>query len=200
MDRTDPRAYFEELRHQLVGRFASDRQLAGNSLSIWIDAHEGKGSAWTIWLEPTWHLRDSEKVLAGSRQAQDETDPSGWEAVKNSIDALVGRTLEALDIDPTTGDLIAQFSGVVARTFLADPRDDFLSEIHDLATGTSLVGSPRGLRLVRKGTEWACPRPHASHPCPRPHPCPGPLSDLPPRLPPCDFCHSAPVTAAPTYV
>src|SRR5687768_5301397 len=60
-----------ELSAILVGRRVTDRQLAGNSFSIWLDTEKGRLTGWTIWLEPTWNLVGPDGVIAGSRQAQD---------------------------------------------------------------------------------------------------------------------------------
>jgi hypothetical protein len=141
-------SYFEALRGKLLGQTVTDRLLAGNSLSIWVNAKPQERSGWTIWLEPSWHLLGPEGVLAGSRQAQDEEAPSGFQAVAEIVEALVGLSVEDLDVDPRTGDLTVTFRGGMAvRTFVADPRDDFLWRIRSLSGEDSLFGTPTGLRI-----------------------------------------------------
>ena len=61
-----------------------------------------------------------------------------------AIDLLIGRVLEALEIDPRTGDLVVTFSGgLVARTFVSDPREDFLWRVRELGTDRCVVGGAR---------------------------------------------------------
>jgi hypothetical protein len=141
--------YFEELHGKIVGRPVTDRQLAGNSLSIWIDMVPGdSGAGLTIWLDPAWNIVGPERVIAGSMQAQDEEDKSGFDAVTESIDVLVGLTVQSLIVEPITGDLvIALTEGVVVRTFASDPRDTGHWRIKDYSSGDSLIGSPSGMRL-----------------------------------------------------
>jgi hypothetical protein len=141
-----PEDSFEALRQQLVGRLVTDRQLAGNSLSIWVGTEAGTRRGWTIWLEPSWHVIGPDSLLAGSMQAQDEENESGWKAVTNAIDTLVGRKIEHLSVDPVTGDLTVGMSGgIIARTFASDPRETFHWRIRTLATESSVVGSPNGM-------------------------------------------------------
>lgn len=133
-----------ELSAILVGRRVTDRQLAGNSFSIWLDTEKGRLTGWTVWLEPTWNLVGPDGVIAGSRQAQHEEEETGWQAVTDAIDILIGEVLEALDIDPRTGDLVVTFSGgLVARTFVSDPREDFLWRVRELGTDRCVVGRAR---------------------------------------------------------
>ncbi len=141
--------YWVQLREMLLGRTVTDRQLAGNSLSIWVDTAQGARKGWTIWLEPAWHVIGPERVLAGSMQAQDEDDASGWQAVSDALDSLVGHTIDALEVEPISGDLTVRLSGgMTARTFASDPREQFHWRIRDLATNFEVVGSPHGMRAV----------------------------------------------------
>jgi hypothetical protein len=149
----DAITYWAELRRQLIGQSVSDRMLAANSLSIWVATSKADERAgWTIWLDPTWHVRGPSGLIAGSRQAQDEEDPGGWAAATKAVDLLIGRTVEAIGVDGVTHDLTLTLSGgVVAQTFAADPRDDDQWRIRALGSGVLLCGSNRdGLRLVQK--------------------------------------------------
>jgi hypothetical protein len=133
-----------ELSEILVGRRVTDRQLAGNSFSIWFDTEEGSDTGWSVWLEPTWHLVGPDGVIAGSRQAQDEEEETGWKAVTDAIDILIGHVLEAIDIDPRTGDLVLTFSGgLVARTFVSDPREDYIWRVREFSSDRYVVGAAR---------------------------------------------------------
>lgn len=63
--------YFDKLRGKIVGRPITDRQLAGNSLSLWIDTVPGDTRVGlTIWLDPAWNVIGPDRVLAGSMQAR----------------------------------------------------------------------------------------------------------------------------------
>ena len=141
---------FEALQARLSGQTVTDRQLAGNSLSISVSAGAGASPRYTIWLEPTWHLVGPGGVLAGSRQAQDEEEPSGWAAVTVALDALLGRIIEALELDVLTGDLSVILSGgLIARTFVTDPRDRDLWVIRDLSTDQRLEGGAKATIVDR---------------------------------------------------
>ena len=144
-------AYFEELRAKIVGRPVTDRQLATNSLSLWIDIVPGDaGIGLTIWLNPAWNVVGPDCVLAGSMQAQEEDDESGWDSVSAAVDLLVGLTVQSLEIEPITGDLLISLGGGVAvRTFASDPRETDHWRIKDYSSGDSLSGSPNGLQINR---------------------------------------------------
>jgi hypothetical protein len=141
-----PEECFAPLRASLVGRTVTDRQLAGNSLSLWIDKVPGDGATgWTIWLDPAWHVVGPDRVLAGSMQAQDEEEDSGWKAVAAAVDGLIGRTIDELTLEPVTGDITVDLSGGVrVRTFASDPRETSHWRVKDYATGESVHGSSNG--------------------------------------------------------
>ena len=144
----NPEEVFEELRSHLRGQKVTDRQLAGNSLSVWIATRRDEPAGYTIWFEPSWHVVGTSGVLAGSRQAQDEEESTGWQAVSDIIDALLGQIVEDLGRDPVTGDLeLALSGGYRIRTFVTDPRDGFLWRLRDLATGRRVNGSPAGITV-----------------------------------------------------
>ncbi len=142
-----PAGVFDRLRRECVeGRMVTYRRLAGNSLIVYLECEPGDEQGAILWLEPTWHLRDAERVLAGSRQAQDE--PEGFDATADAIDALVGRRLVALALDPVSHDLRVELEGgLVLQTFVSDPSDDHLWHIIDNSTRTRLRGAPDGLWL-----------------------------------------------------
>lgn len=50
-------------------------RLAGNSLLIYCDCEPGDlNQGFSIWLEPTWHFKNTERVITGSREAQTEDE------------------------------------------------------------------------------------------------------------------------------
>jgi hypothetical protein len=141
----DPAEVFEEFRSKIRGQLVTDRQLAGNSLSVWIATGADERVGYTVWFEPSWHVAGLQGVVAGSRQAQDQDEPSGWQAVSGAIQVLLGHEVEDLRRDPATGDLELVISNAhTVRSFVTDPRDDFLWCIRELATGRRLNGSPNG--------------------------------------------------------
>jgi hypothetical protein len=137
----------ESLRAALAGRPVTDRQLAGSSLSIWIDTRPDEKVGFIVTLGPTWQLRGPAGVVAGSRQAEDDEHLSGWAAVPAAIEAILGQTVESLEVEPGTGDLTLRLGGgFVARTFDADPRELELWRVRDVATGEVVTGTPAGVR------------------------------------------------------
>src|SRR5262245_42440513 len=120
-----PEGQLASLREQLIGQVITDRQLAGNSLSIWVNLRPGDGDrGWTIWLDPSWHIVGPDRVWTGSMQAGDDEEESGWQSVGQIVNALVGRTIERVEVEPVTGDLTVVLTGDVrVRTFASDPRE-----------------------------------------------------------------------------
>jgi hypothetical protein len=139
----NPEEAFEQICAHARNQLVTDRQLAANSLSVWIATRKEEATGYTIWFEPSWHVVGPKGVVAGSRQAQDDEEPTGWQAVSDAIDTLVGRTVEDLHRDLVTGDLELVLSdGLRVRSFVTDPRDGFLWRVRDLATGLRINGSP----------------------------------------------------------
>jgi hypothetical protein len=141
------------LTSRTVGRTVSGRRLATNSLLVYVDAEPSGGEGVTLWLEPTWHLRDATHVLTGSRQAQhdpDAKDPdAGFDAAAAALDALIGRRVLSLDVTAATGDLIVTLDGgLVLCTFVSDPTTDELWHIRDNATKHRLVRTGQTLEIT----------------------------------------------------
>ena len=138
--------FLERFGENIIGRPVVDRLLAGNSVSVFVtDEH---GARWTIWMDPPWRLEGPQGVLAGSRQAQDETSAGGWSAVGEALDRLLGQTLELVVLDGQSRDLVLQFSGALRlRTFANDPRDSDSWRITEKGPGRGVEGGPTGVRL-----------------------------------------------------
>ena len=138
-----PDELFQQLRARVVGRPVRKRRLAGNSLLVYVDADPGSETGVTFWLEPTWHLRGPDRVLTGSREAQndpDATDPNaGFDRAADAVDILVGRTILDVRIEPVSGDLhIDLEGGILLRTFVSDTTADELWHIRDNVSATRL--------------------------------------------------------------
>jgi hypothetical protein len=144
-----PDERFSELRSEIVGKDVTDRQLAGNSLSLWVNmVPGGGGTGWTLWFEPSWHVVNAERVLAGSMQASDEDDETGFHAVTEAIDLLVGHKVEGVEVEPVTGDLLVYLSaGIKVRSFTSDPREMFHWRINDYGRRDGVSGSANGLEI-----------------------------------------------------
>ncbi|MDB4908759.1 MAG: hypothetical protein JWO05_3543 [Gemmatimonadetes bacterium] len=147
-----PEAVFVEFRSRIVGGTVRARRLATNSLLVYIDAQPGEGTGFTLWFDPTWHLRDDARVLTGSRQAQhdpDAADPdAGFNLAADAVDQLVGSTVVALEMSDSTGDLtLCLDGGLRLCTFVSDPLTDQLWHIRDNATKQRLVRSGESLEI-----------------------------------------------------
>jgi hypothetical protein len=147
-----PEAMFADLRKRVIGRPVSFRRLAANSILIFIDAVPGSDSGVTYWLEPTWHLRGSDRVLTGSREAQyDESAPdpnAGFYRASAALDSLMRRILLDVRVEPITGDLHLEFEGgFLLRTFVSDPADEEIWHIRDNVTGTRLCRTISGYQI-----------------------------------------------------
>jgi hypothetical protein len=141
-----PEACFEDLRGKLRGAPITDRQLAGSSLSIWVATDARSDAGYSIWFDTAWRLSAADQVLAGSKQAEEAE--TGWDAVSEAIDAVVGQRVEAIEFDGASGDLLVSMTnGLVARTLNSDPRAEMLWWIHDRSRRLNLSGSPSGLAV-----------------------------------------------------
>jgi hypothetical protein len=149
-----PEQFLHRLRREhIVGRAVTFIRLAANSLLVYFGGQPGDRQGVTLWLDPTWHLRGPDGVLAGSRQAQDDPDSqdpeAGFRAAAAGVDALAGRRALTLDVDDVTTDLrIAFEGGIELRTFVADPDDNHLWHVRENATGTSVRAKPGRLVIA----------------------------------------------------
>ncbi|MFL5301445.1 MAG: hypothetical protein ACJ79R_13985 [Anaeromyxobacteraceae bacterium] len=139
---TDPQA-LDALRTATIGRAVSDRQLTGSALALWLDTRPDENVGFVVALGPTWQVRGPAGVVAGSRQAADEENLSGWAAVPAALEALRGRAVESVEVDPASGELtLALTGGFGVRTFTDDPRDRGGWKVKDLATGAEHACAP----------------------------------------------------------
>jgi hypothetical protein len=134
----------ETFRAAVAGRPVTDRHLAASALAIWIDTRPDDAKAgFVVSLGPTWQVRGPSGVVAGSRQAADDENLSGWAAVPAEISAVVGKSVEALDVDAASGELTLLLGGGFAlRTFNDDPRARDGWSVKNLATGEELTCAP----------------------------------------------------------
>jgi hypothetical protein len=150
-----PEAFLDHIRSQVLARPVSYRKLAANSLLVYVDCQPGDAQGVIFWFEPTWHLRAPDRVLTGSRQAQPDDDAAepdaGFEAAAGAVAVLCDRKVQSVEVEPVTHSLVLDFEdGYEVRTFVSDPTDDLDWHIDDLATGRSLEGCARGLKVVKK--------------------------------------------------
>ena len=149
--------YFEHLRQELLGHRITFTRLAANSLILYVDCQPGDTLGYTIWLEPTWHVKIMSGVLVGSRQAQTEDDAE-HESLGERLTALCGQSIVSLAYQPLTYDLELQVGDYSARTFVADPDDAETWHIHDVVRQSRVVGNPRGLEIDTGPTQAASMR------------------------------------------
>lgn len=150
---TEPEAFFQIFKRELVGHKVTFSRLACDCLLLYIDGHPGDANGITFWFDSIWHLRGPEGVLLGSLQFAEASDSE--EAMAAVADGpmapLIGTLVESIAIDPTTFDLSVSFEcDCVVCTFAADATADESWHIRENATGTRLKGSPRGLVVESK--------------------------------------------------
>jgi hypothetical protein len=146
----DPNAFFDHLRSRVLGRPVTFRRLAANTLLIYIDNEPGDGTGVTFWLAPIWHVREPGQVLVGSRQAQ--VDGEEFYRLGESLDVLLGQTVQDVTIEPDTFDLtLALSGGYLVKTFVAEATREETWHIRDNTTHLRLSGSPQGLSIVSRG-------------------------------------------------
>ena len=148
----DTKAFLEHIRNRVLGHPIKFRRLAANSLLIYVDHEPGDRTGFLFWFEPTWHLVGPERVLAGSRQAQehpDAEDPeSGFRAVASALDIVYGKEIEAIIVEEKTNSLVLRLSGeYLLRSFVSDPTEDEDWYIKENETGRRIAGSAAGLAV-----------------------------------------------------
>ena len=141
----------------LLGRKVSSASLAANSLIVDIETQPDEHSELWLWCEPTWHIVSPEGSALGSRQAQVEGKQHN--EIGQLAAQLDGCTIERLDVDQHTRDILIHLSGgYCVRTFVltrmtkksgtsvtrgrglamgASPRQFFVREVEPLAHPTS---------------------------------------------------------------
>jgi hypothetical protein len=149
----DPAKKFTDLRARVVGHRVTFKRLAGNSLLVYFGGEPGDRQGVTLWFEPTWHFRDSSRVLTGSREAQhdsDAVDPdAGFHRAATALEIVKGQEARDLRVDPVTGDLILELDGgQLLSTFVSDPSTDELWHIRDNSTGDRLLRSGSGFEIL----------------------------------------------------
>lgn len=148
---TDAESLFQNFKARLIGRSVTHRRLACDSLLIYVDCVPGEKTGVSLWFEPIWHYRGPQGVLVGSMQvAEASKSAEARAAVADEPMALLqGRPIESIEIEPKTFDLIVSFRGDYSvKTFVSDPTTDESWHIRDNATGTWLLGTPKGVEVV----------------------------------------------------
>ena len=78
-----------------------------------------------------------------------ENPDAGFNIAADAVDQLVGRTVVALDVADSTGDLALRLDGGLHLcTFVSDPSTDELWHIRDNLTKLRLVRSGRSLEIL----------------------------------------------------
>ena len=148
----DPDELFSELRARVLGRPVSFRRLAADSLLVYVVAEPGEKTGVTFSFNPTWRLRGPDRVLTGSREAQhdpDSDDPdAGFRRAADAVDALLGRIVTEVWVEPVTGDLHltleAGFTYVPSSPTRVSAE---LSHVRDNVADVVLYRSPAGYEI-----------------------------------------------------
>ncbi|WP_188539965.1 hypothetical protein, partial [Paenibacillus segetis] len=137
----------QEIIISILNRTVQFVRLAGNSLILYCDCEPGNlKQGYSIWLEPTWHIRNNVEVITGSRAAQTE-DETEHINISRQLKQLYGNRIKRLTIEPITNDLqIEMDEGIIIRTFVADPSDEESWHIRDLGKSLRIIGNPRTIQ------------------------------------------------------
>ncbi|TCZ79371.1 hypothetical protein E0485_05785 [Paenibacillus albiflavus] len=121
-------------------------RLAGNSLIIYCECEPGnKDHGYSIWLEPTWHFRNNEHVITGSREAQTEDEQEHFN-ISEQFKILYFKSIKRVTIEPITNDLEIEFDeGYFIRTFVSDPNDEESWHIRDYYKQIKVIGNPKSI-------------------------------------------------------
>ena len=147
---------FLEYRTWMIGRPVRSQRLAANSLILYVDCEPADSTGLTVWIEPTWNLRDLTRVLTGSREAQHtpaaDAPDSGFRRAAEAVAALQGRIITDVALDRLSGDLTIRLDGgLTVQTFVSHPGDGELWHIRESASGARL--SCLGQEFVRVHVE-----------------------------------------------
>ncbi|MFC7680797.1 hypothetical protein [Paenibacillus sp. GCM10028914] len=140
----------QKLFNTMLNRTVRFVRLTGNSLIIYCDCEPGNlKKGYSIWLEPTWHYRNSIEVITGSRAAQTE-DETEHEKIVGYFKQLYGKAINKLTIEPITNDLhIEMDEGIIIRTFVSDPCDEESWQIRDINKGIRIIGNPMTIQTIK---------------------------------------------------
>lgn len=140
--------YQEEVVEEITGLNVDYIRLAGNSLIIYLECQPGDlRQGFSIWLEPTWHLRDNKRVITGSRAAQTEDDEE-HERICKVLGLLVNNAIRSVDIDPISNDFKIELDqNYYLITFVTDPSDEESWHIRDYRKQVRLTGNPKEIRV-----------------------------------------------------
>lgn len=153
---TEAERLFLEYRTWMIGRPVRSHRLAGNSLILYVDCEPADSAGLTVWIEPTWNLRDSARVLTGSREAQHLPDAAasdaGFRRAAEAVATVQGRIVTDAALDRVSGDLTVRLDGgLMVQTFVSHPGDGELWHIRESASGARL--SCHGHEFVRVQVE-----------------------------------------------
>ncbi|MDQ0194612.1 hypothetical protein [Paenibacillus wynnii] len=125
-------------------------RLVGNSLIIYCDCEPGnQNQGFSIWLEPTWHFRNTERVITGSREAQTE-DEIEHSNITEQFKSLYFKAIQKITIEPITNDVVIEIEeGNILKTFVSDPNDEESWQIRNFNKGIRIIGNPRDIQIIK---------------------------------------------------
>jgi hypothetical protein len=127
---------FEELNlklQKLVGQTVSFKRLAGNALIIYFFGEPSDDTVESIFIETSWRLEKSNKVVVGSYDLQENEDEfETKEEIEQAFrqraaltQSLIGATLQSFSVDSISSDITLVFSGEqIVRSFANTAFDD----------------------------------------------------------------------------
>ena len=129
---------FENLNSELqtlVGEPVSFCRVAGNSLIIYFFGEPGDENVVSVFLDPTWHVRQNGKIVLGSFDLQiEESDFESEQDYNDEFerlallkDNLYGSKLESVELDFESSDICLKFSGDQVVTNFANSAFDAMA-------------------------------------------------------------------------
>ena len=125
----------------LIGKTNKFIRVAGNSVILYLDCKPGQEYGFSIWLEPTWHMRNNSRVIVGSRQLQTE-DLEEFNRLCEIINLFDSKQINNIQIDKVSNDISIMTDDFVIRTFVADPTDEYIWQIRDNGNRIMIEANP----------------------------------------------------------
>jgi hypothetical protein len=147
----DARDALGELTSSLLGQQVAFTRVAGNSLLLYVGFEPGgpESNGIVVWFNPPWHVAGPSGVTIGSYPLSVASHDGGevFERACAPAELLRGQTITRVAVDDCASELSIAAGEFVVRSFVDDPDDSELWQIHDRAGGRRLFGGAPGLTL-----------------------------------------------------
>jgi hypothetical protein len=148
---TDARAVFGKLAASLVGQRIAFTRVAGNSLLLYVGLEPGGPDTTGVvtWFNPPWQVSSPNGVILGSYPVSAASHESRevFDSACAPAELLRGQPIASLVVDDRTSELTLSAGEFVVRSFVDDPDDGELWQVHDRASGARVYGGGPGLKL-----------------------------------------------------